>query len=107
MKARRKYSKAKRMHLRSLRFNYFTSTGPALFNLLPRKLKRKTKLLTFKKNLDKFIKQFPDRPPCPGYQCANNNSLLSWAACRGDYNNMEAAGDSDDGEADDPVLAID
>ena len=107
MKARRKCSKAKRLHLRTIRFNYFTSTGPALYNLLPRKLKRKTTLDTFKKNLDKYIKQFPDRPPCPGYQCANNNSLLSWAACRGDYNNMEAAGDSEDGEADDPDLAID
>ena len=107
LKARRKFSKAKKLHLRTIRFNYFTSIGPALFNILPKKLKRKTTLNTFKKNLDKFIKEFPDRPPCPGYQCANNNSLLSWAACRGYNQSIEATGDSEDGEADYPALAID
>ena len=108
LKARRQYSKAKRQHLRTIRFNYFTSTGPALYNILPKKLKKKTTLDTFKKKLDKFLKKYPDLPPCPGYQCANNNSLLSWAADRGHHWVNSNNTDSDDGEADDePDLAID
>ena len=97
-------AKARRLHLRTIRFNFFTSTGPALYNILPKELKVKSNIHTFKKNLDTFLMEFPDKPPCPGYQCANNNSLLSWAACRG-YPRSRAPGVYV-GEADEPDLAV-
>ena len=120
IKARRKISKAKNVHLRTIRFNYFTSIGPGLFNLLPKKLKEASTLETFKKKLDIFLKHFPDLPPCPGYSCANSNSIINWAASR-EYHNTEdmdfpidtavvqgglLADTLVSGEAEDSVLAI-
>ena len=114
IKARRKLSKATRPHLRTVRFNFFTSTGPALFNLVPKRVKEKETLATFKKHLDIFLHGFPDCPPCPGYKCANNNSLIEWAQSGGQLlvegrslqNTQPTAtqdDDDDDGEADDDL----
>ena len=40
----------------------------------------------FKGNLQKFMSQFPDRPPTPNYVGLNNNSLLEWVSGSRDHN---------------------
>ena len=71
-------------HHSTVRHNYFTSTGPSLFNLLPAKLKEAKTLESFKCQLDKFLWTVPDLPPSPGYQVLNRNTLLEWMT--GSYN---------------------
>jgi hypothetical protein len=68
-----------RSHYTTLRHNYFTSTGPALFNITPKDIKTEKDPITFKRSLDRFLREIPDKPPTPGYVSANNNSLLEWA----------------------------
>ena len=74
-------------HLSTVRQSYFTSTGPAIFNLIPRKIKEVKSLELFKNHLDKFLMMFPDLPPTPGYTSVNKNTLLEWAT--GNYNFAE------------------
>ena len=50
---------------------------------MSKRVKEKETLATFKKHLDIFLHGFPDCPPCPGYKCANNNSLIEWAQSGG------------------------
>ena len=52
----------------------FTVTGAKLWNLIPKKIKLKSSLDSFKGALTKFIMQIPDHPPVPGI--ASQNSLL-------------------------------
>ena len=71
-------------HHSTLRHNYFTSTGPSIFNLLPAKIKEAETLEIFKSQLDKFLWTIPDLPPIPGYKVINRNTLLEWMT--GSYN---------------------
>ena len=56
----------------------FAVRGPTLWNTLPKLVKSYDKLNTFKVNLDKYLKDIPDRPPVSGYVTQNHNSLVDW-----------------------------
>ena len=71
-------------HHSTVRHNFFTSTGPTIYNLLPAKLKESETLDIFKHHLDKLLWTIPDLPPSPGYTLLNKNSLLEWMT--GSYN---------------------
>ena len=51
-----------------------------LWNILPESVNSLKTLESFKAALGGFIKQFPDKPPVPGYAPPNSNSLLEWCA---------------------------
>ena len=64
----------------SVRADYdksFRVRAAQLFNLLPHELTSITSLENFKVGLGRFLEQFPDNPPVPGYRGVNDNSLLS------------------------------
>ena len=75
---------AQMKHLSTLRNNFFTSTGPSIFNALPAKIKEAQSLDCFKHQLDQFLRKIPDLPPTPGYPSLNKNSVLEWLT--GSYN---------------------
>ena len=77
--------KASMTHLCTVRKNFFTSTGPAIFNQIPRKIKEAKSLVQFKNQLDRFLMEIPDLPPTPGYPLMNRNSILEWATGNYDY----------------------
>ena len=52
----------------------FTVSGAKMWNLLPKNIKSKPSLDSFKASLTKFIMMIPDNPPVPGI--ASQNSLL-------------------------------
>ena len=79
IKCRRKLFKTKRSHIRTIQHNSFSSIGPALFNCVPRYIKEKESLPTFKAALDKFLRNIPDTPPISGYPTMNGNSILEWS----------------------------
>ena len=56
----------------------FAVVGPNLWNVVPKSIKSIESLVSFKANLDIFLKEFPDRPPVSGYIVQNNNSLTEW-----------------------------
>ena len=56
----------------------FRVRAAQLFNLLPVELRATTELESFKVGLSRFMEQYPDTPPVPGYTPNNDNSLLSW-----------------------------
>ena len=60
--------------------NSFKVKAAQLFNLLPViDVKNVTSTLEcFKAELGRFLEQFPDTPPVPGYRGVNDNLLLSW-----------------------------
>ena len=70
--------KGKSEKVKTLRHNFFSHSGPRLFNLIPGEIKSAQTLLTFKNNLDRFLMKIPDYPPIPGYKRANSNSLVDW-----------------------------
>ena len=72
-------------HLCTVRKNYFTSTGPAIYNIIPKEIKDAKTLDQFKNQLDRFLKEIPDLPPTPGYPSINKNSILEWALGNYDY----------------------
>ena len=76
---RPKYNQRHR-YISTLKFNSFTSNGPALFNIVPVQVKKSQTLNTFKSRLQTFLTSFPDTPPTPNYIAQNKNSLLEWAA---------------------------
>ena len=78
LRCRSKVSKSKRVHLRTLYNNSFASRGPALFNTIPKAVKDKTSLASFKSALDRYLGTIPDTPPISGYPFQNGNSLLEW-----------------------------
>ena len=51
-----------------------------LWNLLPEKLGTEISLDNFEVGLGRFLDEYPDTPPVPGYTPVNqnDNSLLSW-----------------------------
>ena len=65
-------------HLSTLKFNSFFSRGPALFNILPEKIKSSKSLAIFKSNLQNFLDKIPDNPPTPNYVGQNTNSIVEW-----------------------------
>ena len=70
--------KAKSAKVKTLRHNFFSHTGPRLFNLIPGHIKNAKSVQSFKNQLDKFLMKIPDYPPIPGYKRANTNSLVDW-----------------------------
>ena len=65
----------------SVRADYdktFRVRAAQLFNVLPMELRSIASLDSFKTGLGRFLEQFPDTPPVPGYTPNNDNSLLSW-----------------------------
>ena len=64
----------------TLRYNFFASMGPRLFNSVPKTVRDCSSPDTFKNTLDDYIMSLPDTPPTPGYVAANNNSILDWAS---------------------------
>ena len=77
--------KAQRTHLCTVRQFFFTCTGPAIFNLIPSKVKESQSLDQFKHQLDRFLVSIPDLPPTPGYPAINRNTLLEWVTGNYDY----------------------
>ena len=63
--------------------NSFAVLGPLLWNTIPSKLSRITKMETFKVALSKYLEQIPDEPPIDGV--TRYNSLL-------DYNRLQISG---------------
>jgi len=70
---------ARSSRINTLRYNFFTSMGPRLFNSLPKAVKECSSPDSFKRTLDEYIMSLPDTPPTPSYVAANNNSILDWA----------------------------
>ena len=58
----------------------FSVKGPQLWNIVPKFIKLIDKLELFKIKLDKWLLEFPDRPPVHGYTTQNNNSILDWSS---------------------------
>ena len=75
----RPLGKSKFSGINTMRFNFFTSSASAMYNILPKDIKSIPTLNEFKAALDSFIQSFPDTPPTPGYIAANGNSLVEWA----------------------------
>ena len=71
------------MAVNTLKYNSFSSMGPMLFNRIPKTVKDKTTIETFKSSLDDYLMSLPDTPPTPGYVAANNNSVLDWTVANG------------------------
>ena len=78
IKCRRPKLNLKNKRISTLRDNYFTSVGPALFNAIPSSITSSVSLSVFKSKLDKFLKYIPDTPPLPNYASQNHNSILEW-----------------------------
>ena len=96
IKCRRKlYNSTTRVHIKTLRQNSFASIGPALFNCIPKSVKNKETLISFKSALDKWLKLLPDEPPISGYVTQNGNSVLEWVGS-GHYSlvNFDEGGDT-------------
>ena len=72
--------KGQSQRVKTLRHNFFSHSGPRLFNLIPGQIKSAQTLQTFKNQLDKFLRKIPDFPPTPGYKRANTNSLVDWVS---------------------------
>ena len=75
----RPLGKSKFSGINTMRFNSFSSSASAMYNILPKEIKSIPTLNEFKAALDSFIQSFPDTPPTPGYIAANGNSLVEWA----------------------------
>ena len=73
---RRRIYPAPSASLQTTRHNFFSCTGPRLFNTLPAYVKDADKFETFKCRLDKLLNTLPDQPPTPGYRSITSNSLL-------------------------------
>ena len=66
--------------VKTLRHNFFSHSGPRLFNQIPGQIKSATSIQSFKKKLDLFLMKIPDYPPIPGYKRVNSNSLVDWVS---------------------------
>ena len=78
----RTIGKSKYGSINTLIFNSFTSSGPAIFNVVPPHIKAIDSLTTFKATLDKWLQTIPDTPPTAGYVAANRNSIVEWINSR-------------------------
>ena len=72
--------KAKSEKVKTLRHNFFSHSGPRLFNLIPGQIKSAKTIQSFKNQLDRLLMKIPDYPPIPGYKRANSNSLVDWVS---------------------------
>ena len=80
LKCKRPQFNQKRRRISNIKFNSFTSNGPALFNCIPPSIKSAKSLNSFKNKLQLYLKSFPDTPPTPNYIAPNHNSLLEWVS---------------------------
>ena len=87
-KCRRPKLNLKNRRISTLKDNFFSSVGPALFNSIPGSIKSANSLAIFKNRLDKYLKLIPDNPPLPGYVGQNHNSILEWIAGGGSAPNQ-------------------
>ena len=78
IKCRRPKLNLKNKRISTLRDNFFTSVGPALFNAIPSSVISSKSLNIFKSKFDKFLHLIPDTPPLPNYVSQNHNSILEW-----------------------------
>ena len=73
---------AKRNNYENLFCNSFCVRGPKLFNALPQHIRTLTGVTTdtFKKHLDSWLKNIPDKPIVEGYPIGRtlSNSILEW-----------------------------
>ena len=60
----------------------FSVKGPQLWNTIPKDIKSKDTLLSFKCSLCSYLKSVPDKPPVYGYSTQNENSILHWHRIR-------------------------
>ena len=74
-------------HYRTVLQNFFSFTGPTIYNKLPAQVKKAETLDAFKRQLDGYLRKIPDLPPTPGYVTINDNSLLAWATGNHTYAN--------------------
>ena len=72
--------KAKSVKVKTMRHNFFSHSGPRLFNLIPGQIKSADSIQSFKKRLDNLLLKIPDYPPIPGYKRVNSNSLVDWVS---------------------------
>ena len=109
-KCRIKLSKASG-HIKTIRNNYFTAIGPALYNTVPKHIKDKNKITTFKNALDKWLHTIPDEPPLPNYNCTHSNSIKHWVSAGNlprldeDHDEVDGAVTGYEGGADQPVTS--
>ena len=87
LKCRRRKVQTIMTHLSTVCHNYFTSTGPAIYNILPKKLKESPTLESFKSQLNQYFLSIPDLPPTPCYPAINKNTILEWVS--GNFNHAE------------------
>ncbi|XP_063676111.1 uncharacterized protein LOC134812558 [Bolinopsis microptera] len=71
-------NKSAQLSVRTDYDNSFRVRAAQLFNVLPSELRSITLLDSFKVGLGRFMEQYPDTPPVPGYTPTNDNSMLSW-----------------------------
>ena len=71
-------SRVKSKRTSTLYSSSFGSIGPRLWNCLPDDLREIEDPDLFKHKLDLLLRDIPDRPPTPGYQAPNRNSLSDW-----------------------------
>ena len=66
------------LFVRRLKEDSFAVRGPRLFNVIPSELRNFTGTAdTFKRKLDLFLKDIPDRPALPNYfQSSSGNSVV-------------------------------
>ena len=64
--------------IQTMKENSFLVTGPKLFNCMPKNIRdHQGSLSSFKRQLDKFLKEIPDKPSLPHYyQEAAGNSVI-------------------------------
>ena len=86
-------------HISNIKFNSFTSNGPALFNVVPASIKFSRSLNIFKNKLQLFLKSFPDNPPTPNYVSSNKNSILEWVSSSRDLSNRFYLDEEDEAAA--------
>ena len=80
--------------MKNLRENFFTTTGPKVFNSLPKEVRNFNtntgdKTLSFKNNLDKYLQFIPDQPHVQGLQslrAAQSNSIIDQISYRTENN---------------------
>ena len=71
-------NKSAQLSVRTDYDNSFRVRAAQLFNVLPPELRGIIVLDSFKVGLGRFMEQYPDTPPVPGYTPTNDNSMLSW-----------------------------
>ena len=96
VKCRRPRYNQRSRYISTVKFNSFVSNGPALFNIVPTKIKEAKTVNSFKAKLQKFLQTFPDTPPIPNYTAQNRNSLLDWVKSSSDSSTRVQMADSTD-----------